>query len=95
MEESLGPISSPKAGEPEFLLPRLREFFDLFVLFHLGSNAFVDWHWNGQLLQVRVEHDRITPLQFHLDATQIEEFAASQETFETFLLQLLTRHRKS
>lgn len=91
-----GSRTSPQdGGEPGGLSSRLREFFDLFVLFHLGSNATVDWRWSGWSLEVRVEHERIKPLVFRLEPEQIRKFSASQEAFEDFLLKLLTRHRKS
>ena len=74
---------------------QLIQDLDAFVFFHLGSNAGVGVEETSGGLSVRLEHRRIQSFQFSLSELEIDSFAHDPESFEEFLLDHLTTHRRS
>lgn len=73
---------------------RFRERLSAFVFFHLGSDALVELEAVPGGLKVRLQHHRVEPFSFQLEAGQVERFTADAEAFEDFMLDLLTRYRR-
>ncbi len=72
-------------------LDRLRQF----VLFHLGSDAEVTISTTADGLEVKVQHQRVTPMRLRFSSREISSLVEDHSEFEDQLLSYLTRHRRS
>jgi hypothetical protein len=77
------------------LTDTFRERLGLFSFFHLGSDAKIDIAESSEGLKVSVEHSRVVPFEFRLSWAEIEQLLAEPSRFESFMLDCLTRHRRS
>lgn len=66
-----------------------------FVFFHLGSDATVELEEASGGLNVRLAHRRIESFQFTLSELEVESFCKDPQSFEEFMLDHLTTHRRS
>ena len=72
-------------------LNRLRQF----VLFHLGSDAEVTVSPTAEGLEIKVQHQRVTPMLLQFSSREIGSLLEDHSGFEDRLLSYLTRHRRS
>jgi len=72
-----------------------RERLGLFTFFHLGSDAEVRMTESETALVVSVAHSRVVPFEFTLSWNEVGELLADPNRFEAFMLDYLTRHRRS
>ena len=72
-----------------------RERLSLFTFFHLGSDAKISIAEGAEGLTVSVAHSRVAPFEFDLSWPEIEELVGDPSRFEGFLLDHLTRYRRS
>ena len=86
-------MPQPAAGGAA--VAHLRRQLAAFVFFHLGSDARIDIRTQADGLQVCLAHSRIHPCGFELSASEVDRLAADDQGFENFLLQQLTRYRRS
>jgi hypothetical protein len=73
----------------------VRKRVELFSFFHLGSDAEVTFRERTQELMVAISHRRVHPFVFTLGAEQLRSFASDPAALEDFLLDHLTRYRRS
>ena len=66
-----------------------------FVFFHLGSDADVEVRNLDSGLSFSFSHQRIESFVFELSLEEIHSVLENPEKLETFLLNQLTRHRRS
>jgi len=80
-------------------LQRLKESFrerlSLFSFFHLGSDAEIDIAEGSEGLKISISHSRVVPFEFGVSWPEIEQLVTSPSRFEAFMLDYLTRHRRS
>ncbi len=75
-------------------LDDFRRHLDLFVFFHLGSDALVRLEELDGGLRVEIEHSRVRPFSFELNAQQVSDFSRNPALLEEFMLDQLTQHRR-
>ena len=68
---------------------------DQFVFFHLGSDCQVDINDKEDGLSVTLEHARVRPLSFRLSWPEAARLASDASAFEAFMLDYLSRFRRS
>ncbi len=66
-----------------------------FVFFHLGSDAELTIDSEPEQIKVHLTHQRIHSFQFDLSVEKAGELASTPESFEDYMLDLLTQHRKT
>ncbi|MFB3904486.1 MAG: hypothetical protein ACE15E_13630 [Acidobacteriota bacterium] len=77
------------------LTTAFRERLVLFSFFHLGSDARIDITEGPESLKVSMAHSRVVPFDFSLSWPETEQLLADPSRFEAFMLDLLTRYRRS
>ena len=82
-------------SESQRLIQELRERLGLFSFFHLGSDAEIRLQEGPQGLRISISHRRVTPFEFTIPWAQIQTLAGDPDRFEAFMLDYLTRYRRS
>jgi hypothetical protein len=73
----------------------VKKRLELFLFFHLGSDAEVAVREQTEGLTVAISHRRVRPFVFSLSCDQLRHFSSDQAAFEDFMLDWLTRYRRS
>ena len=72
----------------------IRERLDLFIFFHLGSDAEVAIQETEVALRVSLSHPRVHPFSFEIQSSSLQGYQQEPLLFEDFLLDQLTQHRR-
>ena len=75
-------------------MPSFVDRFKSFVFFHLGSDAEFTIESDPSEIKVRLTHQRVNSFQFHLSTEKADELASNPESFEDYMLDLITQYRK-
>lgn len=77
------------------LKQNFRQRVDLFVFFHLGSDASVAMREGAEGVRVHIQHRRVEPFDLSLSEDQIQHFLDHPREFEQFMVEHLNLHRRS
>ncbi len=69
------------------------EKLNVFLLFHLGADAYIRIEEHSDGLRIAVQHSRVEPFQFSVLGDQLEKLMDDAGEFEHFMLNQLTPHR--
>ena len=72
-----------------------RQRLEMFSFFHLGSDATISLREDAEGLSVAIAHRRVTPFEFTIPWPQVQALATDADRFESFMLDYLTRYRRS
>ncbi|MFQ5740731.1 MAG: hypothetical protein ACE5JX_17140 [Acidobacteriota bacterium] len=76
-------------------LSQLREKLDMFVFFHLGSDASVEVREEKEALVVALRHHRVEPFDIRIRRSELGTLVGDPARFENMMLDYLTAHRRS